>query len=108
MYLCNFKVIDNKRIDYNDTTHSYKIHPPVYPYSNMDGGLICTEVHSYFPNNFGLYNMSGIVAELIGDTDKAMGGSWHSTGYNVRLDSEVTATKASSTIGFRPVLEILD
>lgn len=108
-YLYNFRVVGDHRIDFNDSTKKYIVHNNTSKTAigSLDGGLITTEIHSYFPNKFGLYNMSGNVAELIADDNKAMGGSWLSTGYNIRLDSEQEVNGPSSTIGFRPVLEII-
>jgi formylglycine-generating enzyme required for sulfatase activity len=75
-----------------------------------DAGFITTPVDSYWPNGFGLYNMCGNVAELIEEKNKAKGGSWNSFPYNARIDV-VQATFgdsiSTSTIGFRPLLEIV-
>ncbi|MFY0644115.1 MAG: SUMF1/EgtB/PvdO family nonheme iron enzyme [Bacteroidia bacterium] len=65
---------------------------------------ITTQIPSYYPNEFGLYNMCGNVAELV-EEGVAMGGSWNSTGYDIRVDSEMPASK-SCEIGFRVLLEI--
>lgn len=59
---------------------------------------------SFYPNDWGLYNMSGNVAEMISEKGIAMGGSWHDTGYDVRTESAQSYTDASPLIGFRPVL----
>lgn len=63
-------------------------------------------VLSYWPNGFGLYNCAGNVAELVADRDVAKGGSWRSSGYNVRVTSEVPYTKPQYDIGFRYVIEV--
>jgi formylglycine-generating enzyme required for sulfatase activity len=70
------------------------------------GSLITAPAESYYPNQFGIYNMSGNVAELVSDDTVAMGGSWNDTGYDVRVESEQPATEAKSTIGFRVVAVI--
>jgi formylglycine-generating enzyme required for sulfatase activity len=67
---------------------------------------ITAPAESYYPNKFGIYNMSGNVAELVSDDTVAMGGSWNDTGYDVRVESEQPATKPKSTIGFRVVATI--
>lgn len=58
---------------------------------------------SYSPNPYGLYNMSGNVAELTSD-GVAMGGHWGSTGYDIRITSQIDFEKANPFVGFRPVM----
>ena len=59
---------------------------------------------SFYPNTWGLHNMSGNVAEMVSEKGIAMGGSWHDTGYDVQTESSQSYTGASPIIGFRPVL----
>jgi formylglycine-generating enzyme required for sulfatase activity len=66
-----------------------------------DAADITAPVHSYWPNDFGLYNCAGNVAEMVADRDVAKGGSWYSSGYDIRVNSEIPFTKPSSQIGFR-------
>jgi formylglycine-generating enzyme required for sulfatase activity len=66
--------------------------------------LMMAPSQSFYPNDWGLYNMSGNVAEMISNKGIAMGGSWHDTGYDVRTESTQSYTDASPIIGFRPVL----
>ncbi|MEM6725599.1 MAG: SUMF1/EgtB/PvdO family nonheme iron enzyme [Bacteroidota bacterium] len=61
---------------------------------------------SYAPNDYGLYNMSGNVAEMIQDQGTAMGGSWASTGYDIRVFSEMPYDEPNPEVGFRPVLAV--
>ena len=75
-----------------------------------DPGFITTHVASYWPNNIGLYNICGNVAEWIQEKNMAKGGSWNSRANNARIDAApetVPDSGSSSTIGFRPVLEIV-
>jgi len=46
--------------------------------------------------------MSGNVAELTSE-QKAMGGHWYSTGYDIRITSEIDFEKANPFVGFRPI-----
>ncbi|MEM7163427.1 MAG: SUMF1/EgtB/PvdO family nonheme iron enzyme, partial [Bacteroidota bacterium] len=64
-------------------------------------------VKSYAPNEFGLYNMNGNVAEMITEEGMALGGSWASNRNEVSLNSQMEYNKANPFVGFRPVL-ILD
>lgn len=103
--LANFKDISERHITYDRSTHEYKLAPPSLNYSSNDT-TITAPAESYYPNQFGIYNMSGNVAELVSDDTVAMGGSWNDTGYDVRVESEQPATEAKSTIGFRVVAVI--
>lgn len=62
---------------------------------------------SYAPNEFGLYNMCGNVAELVADKDVAMGGHWQSMGYDIRIQSPEAFTEPNPFTGFRPVLTFI-
>ena len=101
-YLSNFKNYDAANIHYNTEINKYE----VMSMSQCMEGTITAPAESYYPNKFGIYNMSGNVAELVSDDTVAMGGSWNDTGYDVRVESEQPATQPKSTIGFRMVVTI--
>lgn len=66
---------------------------------------------SYFPNNFGLYNMSGNVAEMLAESNRTKGGSWASSGYYIRIDAEdeyAGFSEPTPMIGFRYFVEIIE
>jgi formylglycine-generating enzyme required for sulfatase activity len=71
-----------------------------------DHADITAPVKSYWPNDFGLYNCAGNVAEMVADKDVAKGGSWYSSGYDIRVNSEIPFTEPSSKIGFRYLVEV--
>jgi formylglycine-generating enzyme required for sulfatase activity len=102
-YLTNFKNFDAANIHYNNDYKRYEI---ITPDDFMDGATITAPAESYYPNQFGIYNMSGNAAELVSDDTVAMGGSWNDTGYDVRVESEQPASEPKSTIGFRVVAVI--
>ena len=58
---------------------------------------------SHHPNNYGLYNMSGNVAEMVYERGIAYGGSFLDTGYDIRIDSEKPYDAPSPLIGFRVI-----
>ena len=104
--LCNYYRIGDERITKTDS--GYQIIKG-YSYNMVDirGALHpsnTAHVKSYYPNDYGLYNMSGNVAEMILEKETAMGGSWLSPGYDVRIISEEKYEQPMAGIGFRVVL----
>ncbi|MEL7121796.1 MAG: SUMF1/EgtB/PvdO family nonheme iron enzyme [Bacteroidota bacterium] len=73
-----------------------------------DGGLYTVNATAYFPNDYGLYNTSGNVAEMIDEEGIAMGGSWMTEGYkSVTTTSEAIYSNATPDVGFRPILTVI-
>ena len=62
-------------------------------------------VRLFTPSAYGLYHMNGNVAELTTE-GLACGGSWNSTGYDVRIESMIEVDGPSPFVGFRPLLII--
>ena len=58
---------------------------------------------SRHPNNYGLYNMSGNVAEMVAERGIAYGGSYLDPGYDIRIDSEKPYNGPSPLVGFRVI-----
>lgn len=71
--------------------------------SAEDGAMYMTKTTAYHPNAFGLYNMSGNVAEMLGDKDFLKGGSWNSRSHKLEIKSREEYTGANTTTGFRIV-----
>ena len=103
VYLANFKTLDSKNIHYNEKTQKYEV---LASHSSDGSIMITTPTESYYPNQFGVYSMCGNVAELVSDDTVAMGGSWNDTGFDIRVESEQSATKPKATIGFRVIATI--
>ena len=78
---------------------------------NYIGTEITTPVNSYWPNEQGIYNMAGNVAEIVQYEDGefgSKGGSWKSSAEEIRIDAPDYTKgnlQASPTLGFRIVLE---
>jgi sulfatase modifying factor 1 len=73
------------------------------------GGDLTAPVISYFPNDYGLYNMSGNVEEYVSETGFTKGGGWKDTGYYLvlHITQKYDATNyVSSDRGFRVMMEI--
>jgi formylglycine-generating enzyme required for sulfatase activity len=108
--LANFKIMGSENIHYDQTTNSYKVIEELMSKEAMkkiySGRDITAPTKSYAPNDFGLYNMNGNVAEMLIEKGTAAGGSWNSPGYDIRNESVMTFQKASPMVGFRPIVVI--
>jgi formylglycine-generating enzyme required for sulfatase activity len=98
--LCNFVRLDETNITKSDRGYEVKLLPN---YSMAGVFDILAPAKSYWPNEFGIYNLSGNASELIAKEEKALGGDWSSPGYDVRITSEKAYAGASPMIGFRVV-----
>ncbi|MFN0276626.1 MAG: formylglycine-generating enzyme family protein [Chitinophagales bacterium] len=78
--------------------------------SPNDGTCLATNyAKSYYANAYGLYNMSGNVAEMLKDKGNTKGGSWNSTILQMPInatDEYKGVSPPSPYIGFRPVAVI--
>ncbi len=66
---------------------------------------ITAPVNSFFPNDIGLYNVCGNVAEMLSEKGLAAGGSFEDFGYNVRIQSTKDFSGATRDIGFRVLMQ---
>jgi len=76
----------------------------VNPYSDMP-----TYVISYYPNEYGIYNMAGNVSEYVKEKGITKGGGWFDTGYYLSFYAEQkydSTNITSSERGFRFIMEI--
>lgn len=74
-----------------------------------DNADVTAPVYSYWPNGYGLYNMSGNVAEMIDVPGRTKGGSWGTTAHYLGIQAEDFYegwTEPSAQIGFRYFIEI--
>nr|WKN35165.1 SUMF1/EgtB/PvdO family nonheme iron enzyme [Tunicatimonas sp. TK19036] len=99
-YRCNFRRLGEEQIHFNASTNTYevirgKVKRAVPTTVNVD---------DFSPNNFGLYNVCGNVAEMIYRENIAAGGSWNDPGFDVQVESVRPTTGASPYVGFRPVM----
>ena len=100
-FLCNFNFIDESAIVRNKDTGEPQIINQIANHSHL---FATQRVGTYLPNSFGLFNMSGNVAEMVDTIGISMGGSWNSFGGEVKTTSFATYNKPSSTVGFRPII----
>lgn len=76
-----------------------------------DHADITTPVASYWPNDYGLYNMAGNVEEMVDQVGMTCGGSWRDPGYYMTVFARQFykgSNYASSDMGFRYVLEVIE
>lgn len=72
--------------------------------ASNNNSIITTEVYSFVPNNFGIYQMSGNVAELTNDPKTIKGGAWSTKADDLIIDSKNNLTVPSQSVGFRIVI----
>lgn len=104
--LCNFLALDATSIG-RDSLGKYKVYPVYYSSTAHGNSDVTAPVKSYWPNGFGLYNISGNVAEMIADKEIVAGGSWQDPGYDVRILSHKPYVGASKNVGFRFVATVV-
>ena len=91
----NFKVAEN--------------YTPCYvPKVAGDGYAMMGHTASYFPNDIGLYDVVGNVAEMIDENGKACGGSWNDLPVACTIRSVSNYSKPSATVGFRVFMEVIE
>ncbi len=71
-----------------------------------DGGFFTVFADAYFPNDFGIYNASGNVAEMISVKGIAKGGSWEDHPDESTIGSQKIYSEPSSAIGFRVFMKV--
>ncbi len=75
---------------------------------NEDGVFFPAYAISYFPNDYGLYNMSGNVAEMVQEKTFTKGGSWLDPNVYTVIDARHERSLPSPAVGFRMFMEVLE
>lgn len=104
-YLANFQSMRSaETITFNTETQRYEVVQNWQAYPAAEGYMIQAPTDAFPPLDNGLYNMIGNVAEMLDQPGMAIGGSWRSPGFDVRVESIMTYEGPSPEVGFRPVL----
>lgn len=99
--MCQFKMVGEHSIYRNRKTGKPEV---ALPPPGAERTVYTSSVNSYYPNDYGLYNMCGNAAEMVSEKDIAMGGSWNDYGGDVHTRAEAAYDRAAPTVGFRPVI----
>ncbi len=78
-----------------------------YQVADNDGAFFPVTADAYFPNDYGLYNISGNVAEMVQGGKIAKGGSWQDVPEECKISSEKKIEGPSPAIGFRVFMEVI-
>ena len=73
-----------------------------------DGGIFTVAVGTYFPNNAGLYNICGNVAEMCDQKGISKGGSWADPSMKCQIPANGNYTNPEPTLGFRIFMEVIE
>ncbi|MBK8290913.1 MAG: SUMF1/EgtB/PvdO family nonheme iron enzyme [Flammeovirgaceae bacterium] len=73
-----------------------------------DGFAMMSPTKSYFPNDIGLYDVVGNVAEMINEKGKACGGSWNQSPSESTMRSVSIYENPDPAVGFRVFMEIIE
>jgi len=107
-FLANFRTIPQSIIKYNKENEAVVLADHAFP---AGAARFPAPIKSYLPNDFGLFHMSGNVAEMLAENGRTKGGSWASSGYYIRIDAEdeyAGFTEPSPKIGFRYFMEVIE
>ncbi len=68
--------------------------------------MITNWIYGYEPNDWGIYQMIGNVAEMVKEKGLAKGGSWRDKPENCKINAHQKYEKADYWVGFRCVCEV--
>lgn len=104
--MCNFKRVYDGAVYRNRKTGKPEIAESNTSWNGKS--YFTTAVKSYYPNDYGLYNMCGNAAEMIAEKGISMGGSWNDYGADVQIRAEAVYEKSAPTVGFRPMIRLTE
>lgn len=110
-FQCNFLAIDAGAISRDVETGKLIVQDIHLDYMELGGSNyadLTAPVRSFWPNEFGIYNLNGNVSEMVFEQNIAVGGDWNSPGYDIRNQSTKKFTEANPMVGFRPVMTFIE
>ncbi|HIP32373.1 MAG TPA: hypothetical protein EYG86_06405 [Crocinitomicaceae bacterium] len=111
IFLANFAKIGVESIHYNQEDKKYEvmnISIDGFAGSPLKTVDVTAPAESYWPNEFGIYNLNGNVAEMIADKNTVVGGGWKSPGFDIRNDAQQEYQGPSTNVGFRIVASYVE
>lgn len=107
-FMANFQIVPQEKMSFDPETGTYALQSvrdtsQVWDPEFHGSADVTAPVLSYAPNDLGLYNMNGNVAEMLSEPSLAAGGSWRHTGFDIRNESLMTYEGPSPFVGFRTV-----
>lgn len=74
----------------------------------QDGGVFSVKADSYYPNDLGMYCISGNVAEMVSVPGVSKGGSWQDVPYYGQISVGKKQDAPSPSTGFRVFMEVIE
>lgn len=110
-FMANFQIVPQEKLSFDPETGTYVLQSvrdtiPSFRFWDPEfhgSADVTAPVQSYAPNDLGLYNMNGNVAEMLSEPGLAAGGSWRHTGFDIRNESLMSYEGPSPLVGFRTV-----
>jgi len=106
-FLCNFARIPQERLTKDEAGNLLVISENQSTFTEQKSSDVLAPSKSYYPSEYGVYNLNGNAAEMTNIKGVSIGGSWRSYGYDVRIQSQKNFEESSATVGFRPVFTVI-
>ncbi|HEX2630880.1 MAG TPA: SUMF1/EgtB/PvdO family nonheme iron enzyme, partial [Chitinophagaceae bacterium] len=112
-YLCNFKRISETAIVKGKDGRPVIVDSIGYIDRGPAGGLndrafYTANVKSFYPNDFGIYNICGNVAEMVAEKGICKGGGFRSYGGEVHIRAVGHYEDAAADLGFRVFMKVIE
>lgn len=72
----------------------------------VDGVEYLCSGDSYFPNDYGMYQVAGNATEMVVEKSIAKGGNWNSSQYDIEMKVDGGYSRPDPTLGFRVFMKV--